>query len=44
MQVAEAVWELAQQADVALQNIRPAKNSLEEIFIDTVKEAENATT
>ena len=44
MQVAEAVWELAQKADVALQNIRPAKNSLEEIFIDTVKEAENATT
>lgn len=37
------VWKLAEQANVSIQSIRPAKNSLEEIFIETVKEASHAT-
>ena len=41
--VAESVWKIAQDAGIPLQRLQPAKNSLEEIFIETVKEAENAT-
>lgn len=41
--VASEVWDIAQNAGVSIQNLRPAKNSLEEIFIETVKEAGNAT-
>ena len=41
--VAESVWKIAQEGGVPLQRLLPAKNSLEEIFIETVKEAKNAT-
>lgn len=42
--VAEEVWSIAQKAGVSIQSLHPARNSLEEIFIQTVKEAGHATT
>jgi ABC-2 type transport system ATP-binding protein len=42
-ELASMIWGLAQKAKVTIQSIRPAKNSLEEIFIETVKEASHAT-
>ena len=41
--VAADVWGIAQQAGVSIQSLHPARNSLEEIFIETVKEAGHAT-
>ena len=43
-QVAAEVWSIAQKAGVSIQSLHPAKNSLEEIFIETIKEAGHATT
>ncbi|MDB4777914.1 ABC transporter ATP-binding protein [bacterium] len=42
--VAEDVWGIAQNSGVSIQSLHPARNSLEEIFIETVKEAGHATT
>ena len=36
-----AIWKAAAQSDVGLRSLSPAKNSLEEIFIQTVKAAES---
>ncbi len=42
--IASDVWALAREAGFAIQSLKPARNSLEEIFIETVKEANHATT
>ena len=37
-----AVWEAAARAEVHIQQLSSAKNSLEEVFFKAVKEAEHA--
>lgn len=38
----ETVWKLAEQSGVVIHSLTPAKNSLEEIFMQTVQEASRA--
>ena len=40
--VAETVWQLAQSSGATLQSLKPARNSLEEIFLEAVKESPDA--
>jgi ABC-2 type transport system ATP-binding protein len=40
--VAETVWQLAQASGATLQSLKPARNSLEEIFLEAVKESPDA--
>lgn len=40
--VAEKVWHLAQSSGAILQSLKPARNSLEEIFLEAVKESPDA--
>ncbi len=40
--VATTVWELAQACEATLHSLKPAKNSLEEIVLEAVKESPNA--
>ncbi|MEM7474076.1 MAG: hypothetical protein AAF483_03730, partial [Planctomycetota bacterium] len=37
-----AIWQAASQANVLIRQMSPARNSLEEIFFNTVLEAERA--
>jgi ABC-2 type transport system ATP-binding protein len=39
----DLIWHAALESNTVLQSLTPAKNSLEEIFLATVKEATNAT-
>ena len=40
--LADVIWQSAKSSDVVIQSLIPAKNSLEEIFMSTVREAQNA--
>lgn len=40
--VATKVWEIAQTSKTTIQSLKPAKNSLEEVFLSAVKESPNA--
>ncbi|MCE2791767.1 MAG: ABC transporter ATP-binding protein [Blastopirellula sp.] len=40
--VADTVWHLAQSTGATLQSLKPARNSLEEIFLEAVKESPDA--
>lgn len=40
--LATSIWASAEETGVVIQSMTPARNSLEEIFLDTVREAENA--
>jgi len=40
----QRIWKLAQQSDTAIRSLAPAKNSLEKIFLDAVREEAHADT
>lgn len=40
--LATSIWASAEESGAVIQSMTPARNSLEEIFLDTVREAENA--
>lgn len=40
--VASQVWEIAQTSGTTLQSLKPARNSLEEVFLEAVKESPHA--
>jgi ABC-2 type transport system ATP-binding protein len=40
--VSTKVWEIAQASKTTIQSLKPAKNSLEEVFLSAVKESPNA--
>ena len=40
--VSPQIWSAARQAGVAIRSIQPARNSLEQIFIDSIQEADHA--
>lgn len=40
--VASLVWQVAQDSGTAIQSLRPARNSLEEVFLDAVRESSHA--
>ena len=42
LNVAESVWRVAQNAGASIQSMRPARNSLEEVFLNAVKESTHA--
>ena len=42
LDLAKLIWASADESGAVIQSMTPARNSLEEIFLDTVREAENA--
>lgn len=42
--VNQKIWHLARQSDTGIRSLAPAKNSLEKIFLDAVREETNADT